>query len=362
MRFCIALGTRPEIVKCAPLLWLMQARGLEHFVVHTGQHYSASMDAQFFADLGLKAPQFNLGLGARPFGRQVSEMTRAMHAVFLRERPDVVIVQGDTNSVLAGVLAASKAGIRVAHVEAGLRSFDPAMSEELNRILADSLSDDLFAPTETSRKNLLDEGHEDARICVSGNTVVDALIAMLPRAKAQSRALAQLGLESADYALITLHRPELVDDEARLRGAIEGLSRIGALGLQLVFPVHPRTKKQLAAFGLDSKLAAVRGMLAIEAQGYLDFLALEAGARLLITDSGGIQEEACVLRVPCVTVRENTERPETLRIGANFLAGYSPDALLVAAQHQLQRDRQWPDVFGDGHSAERILARLGCAK
>ena len=362
VRLCIALGTRPEIVKCAPLLWLFERQHLDHFVVHSGQHYSASMDAQFFAELGLAAPRFNLGLGARPFGRQVSEMTRAMHAVFVKEKPDVVIVQGDTNSVLAGVLAASKAGIRVAHVEAGLRSFDPAMSEELNRILADSLADDLFAPTATSRQNLLDEGHDDARITVSGNTVVDALLKMLPRAKAHSKTLANLGLEPNSYGLVTLHRPELVDDEARLRAAIEGLARVGALGLRLIFPVHPRTKKQLAAFGLESKLAAVRGLVAIEPQGYLDFLALEASARLLITDSGGIQEEACVLRVPCVTLRENTERPETVRIGANILAGYSPDALAVSVQHQLQRDRQWPDVFGDGHSAELILARLLVAK
>lgn len=362
MKVCIALGTRPEIVKCAPLLWLFKARKLEHFVVHSGQHYSASMDAQFFADLSLASARFNLGLGARPYGRQVSEMTRAMHAVFVAEKPDVVIVQGDTNSVLAGVLAASKAGIRIAHVEAGLRSFDPEMSEELNRILADSLADDLFAPTQTSRQNLLDEGHDDQRICVSGNTVVDALLMMLPRAKAQSKILAQHGLEGTAYGLVTLHRPELVDDEVRLRGAIEGLSRVGESGLRLIFPVHPRTKRQLAAFGLEAKLAGVRGLIAIEPLGYLDFLALEAGARLMITDSGGLQEEACVLRVPCVTLRENTERPETVRIGANILAGYSPDALAVSVQHQLQRDRQWPDVFGDGHSAERILARLAVAK
>lgn len=358
MKLCIVLGTRPEIVKCAPLLWLCQERGLEHFVVHSGQHYSESMDARFFADLGLKAPRYNLGLGGRPFGRQVSEMTRAMHALLDRERPDVVIVQGDTNSALAGVLAASKAGIRIAHVEAGLRSFDPAMSEELNRILADSLADELLAPTPTSRQNLLDEGHDDARILVCGNTVVDALLAMLPRARAASGVLANLGLSADGYGLVTLHRPELVDDEQRLRAAIEGLTRVGAAGLRLVFPVHPRTRKQLSAFGLESKLAAVRGILVLEPQGYLDFLALEAHARLLLTDSGGIQEEACVLRIPCVTLRENTERPETVRIGANILAGYSPDALAVAVQHQLSRERQWPDVFGDGRSAHAILARL----
>jgi len=359
VKFAVVLGTRPEIIKCAPILWLLRARGLDHFVVHTGQHYSESMDALFFEDLGLEAPRYNLGLGGRLFGRQVSEMTRATFALLQTERPDVVIVQGDTNSVLAGVLAASKAGIRIAHVEAGLRSFDPEMSEELNRVLADSLADELLAPTETSRKNLLDEGHDDARILVTGNTVVDALLKMLPVARARSRVLDQHGLRGeAGYGLVTLHRPELVDNEQRLRGAIEGMARVSAGGLRLVFPVHPRTKKQLIAFGLEARLGAVRGLLPIEPQGYLDFLALQASAQLLITDSGGIQEEACVLRIPCVTLRENTERPETLRVGANILAGYSPDALTVAVQHQLQREHQWPDVFGEGHSAEKILARL----
>lgn len=359
VKFAVVLGTRPEIIKCAPILWLLRARGLDHFVVHTGQHYSESMDALFFEDLGLEAPRYNLGLGGRLFGRQVSEMTRATFALLQTERPDVVIVQGDTNSVLAGVLAASKAGIRIAHVEAGLRSFDPEMSEELNRVLADSLADELLAPTETSRKNLLDEGHDDARILVTGNTVVDALLKMLPIARARSRVLDQHGLRGeAGYGLVTLHRPELVDNEQRLRGAIEGMARVSAGGLRLVFPVHPRTKKQLIAFGLEARLGAVRGLLPIEPQGYLDFLALQASAQLLITDSGGIQEEACVLRIPCVTLRENTERPETLRVGANILAGYSPDALTVAVQHQLQREHQWPDVFGEGHSAEKILARL----
>jgi UDP-N-acetylglucosamine 2-epimerase (non-hydrolysing) len=359
VKVCIALGTRPEIVKCAPLLWQLRKLGMDPLLVHTGQHYSANMDAAFFNDLDLEAPRYNLGLGGRPFGRQVSEMTRAMKAVFQSERPDVVITQGDTNSVLAGVLAAAKLGIRIAHVEAGLRSFDPAMPEELNRILADSMADELLAPTEKSRQNLLDEGHEDARICVTGNTVVDALHAILPRARARSTVLADLGLVSDGFVLVTLHRPELVDDELRLRGAVEGLARISAMGLSLVFPVHPRTRKQLTVFGLEGRLAGIKSLKLIEPQGYMDFLALESAARLMITDSGGLQEEACVLRVPCVTLRENTERPETVDIGANILAGYSPDALVASVRLQLQQERRWGDAFGDGRSAQRILARLG---
>ena len=358
MRICICIGTRPEIIKMSPIIRLCEARGLDYFVLHTGQHYSFNMDKLFFEELSLPEPAHNLEVGGETFGLQVGRMMRGMHEILERERPDAILVQGDTNSVLAGALSASKVGMRIGHVEAGLRSFDRTMPEEINRILTDHLSDLLFAPTETARRNLLDEGIEDSKIAVTGNTVVEALRGSLERARSRSTVLEANRLEGGEFLLVTLHRPECVDDQDRLSSVLEGLDRLAHLGLPIVFPVHPRTRERLRAFSLEERLAGMRHLRVLEPVGYLDFVRLEAEARLVLTDAGGVQEEACILKVPCVTLRENTERPETVQIGCNMLAGYHPDTILVASQHMLQRNRDWEQPYGEGDSASMVLDRV----
>jgi len=282
-------------------------------------------------------------------------MLKEIQRILAEEHPDVVVVQGDTNSVLAGALAASKTGIPVGHAEAGLRSFDMSMAEELNRILTDHLSEHLFAPTAVSRQNMLDEDIDDGRIHVTGNTVVDAVLQHRELAEARSGVLETIGLEPRGYALMTLHRPECVDHEERLTQVIDGLERVGHLGMPLVFPIHPRTRKMVAAFKLGARLEDLENLRVVDPVGFLDFLRLESDARLILTDSGGVQEEACILRVPCVTLRENTERPETIRIGCNMLAGYNPDNIANAVSHLMQRDTDWKNPYGDGRAGERIL-------
>ncbi len=360
LKLCVVAGTRPETIKVAPILWELARRGIPHVFVHTGQHYSHALREQAFLDLRLAPPHVSLSIGGSPVGHQLAQMTPALRAVLARERPSAVIVQGDTNSALAGALAASAEGVPLAHVEAGLRSFDNAMVEELNRIVADSISDFLFAPTDVSRANLLAEGHDPARITVTGNTCVDALAVTLPLARSQSTVHARLGLAPRGYTLATLHRPELVDQEERLRAVIEGLTRLGASGRQIVFPVHPRTLNNVRRFGLEPALRSIPRLVATEPLGYLDFLVLQADAALIVSDSGGIQEESCVLGVPCVTVRESTERTESVDVGASVLVGHSAQAICDAATALSARTALWLSPYGDGRAAVRILDTL-CA-
>jgi UDP-N-acetylglucosamine 2-epimerase (non-hydrolysing) len=263
--------------------------------------------------------------------------------------PHTVLVQGDTNTVLAGALAASKLGIKVGHVEAGLRSYDRSMPEELNRVVADHLSDYLFAPTEAARGNLLREGIEDRKISVTGNTIVDAVNQNLRLTEALNLPEPE---PPGDYFLLTLHRQENVDDKGRLGSIMKGLALVSErLGKPILYPAHPRARKRLLEFGIqiDSRIRLM------DPQDYLAFLRLEKCAALILTDSGGVQEEACILGVPCVTLRENTERPETLDVGANALAGTNPEAILAKASMMLASNRRWRNPFGDGQSAKRIL-------
>ncbi len=358
LKVCVVAGTRPETIKVAPILWELVRREIPHVFVHTGQHYSHALREQAFVDLGLAPPQVSLSIGGIPVSHQVARMTPALRAVFARERPSVVIVQGDTTSALAGALAAAAEGVALAHIEAGLRSFDNAMVEELNRIVTDSISDLLFAPTELSRSNLITEGHDAARITVTGNTGVDALTVTLPRARSQSDVLARLRLVPRGYTLATLHRPELVDQEGRLRAALEGLARLASRGWRIVFPVHPRTLGNLRRFGLERALLAIPLLVAIEPLSYFDFLVLEENAALIVSDSGGVQEESCVLGVPCATMRENTERTESVEIGASALVGYCAQALSDAATQLTQPRAPWVSPYGDGRAAERIVDTL----
>ncbi|MBI0583260.1 MAG: UDP-N-acetylglucosamine 2-epimerase (non-hydrolyzing) [Methanomassiliicoccus sp.] len=350
MKAAIVLGTRPEIIKMSPLVRECAKRGAPYYILHTGQHYSHEMDRVFFDDLSLPEANYHLDVGSGTHGAQTAKILAGAEGVLMKDRPDIVLVQGDTNTVMAAALAASKLGIRIGHVEAGLRSHDRTMPEETNRVVADHISDQLYAPTEEARKNLAKEGIERG-VYVTGNTIVDAVLENRKLAESRSRALENLGLKPREYVLATAHRQENVDSRERLANIIAALDAVGReTGLSVIFPAHPRTQARLQEFGLRPKVASV-----VQPFGFLDFLRMEAGARLLLTDSGGVQEEGCVLGVPCVTMRENTERPETVDVGANVLAGTDPERVMVAAWSMLNRRGGWKNPFGDGKAAARIL-------
>ena len=350
----IVLGTRPEIIKMAPVIRECKRRRLPFFVLHTGQHYSYEMDRAFFEDLELDDPEHNLNVGSGSHAEQTGRIMAGVEKVIM-EGCDLVLVEGDTNTVLAGALAAAKLNIPVGHVEAGLRSFDRTMPEEINRVVADHVSELLFAPTETSKRNLLNEGIAENKIHVTGNTVVDAVHQNLEIAGKRRSPLKELGLEPKEYFLVTAHRAENVDNQGRLESILRGFNMVAERYDQpMVYPVHPRTRKMIKEFRLTT-----HNLKTIQPQGYLDFLALEHGARLILTDSGGVQEEACVLGVPCVTLRDNTERPETIEVGANTLTGVEPERILKGVEDMLCVEGGWTNPFGDGRSAERILSVIG---
>jgi len=354
-KICILLGTRPEIIKMSPVLRLLVEKGVDHFVLHTGQHYSHNMDGVFFEQLQLEQPKYNLHVGSGTHGEETGKMLVGIEKILMEEKPDVVLVEGDTNTTLAGALAASKLHIKVGHVEAGLRSFDMTMPEEINRIIADHASDYLFTPTEVSRKNLLREGLDQAKIHVTGNTIVDAVQQNLKLA-IKTELPKELVLDR--YFLVTLHRQENVDNLKKLERLMGALSLLHeTFGLPVLYPVHPRTRKRLTEFGIY----VGKGVMLVEPVDYFTFLRLEKDATLVLTDSGGMQEEACILKVPCVTLRENTERPETVDVGANVIAGTDPEKIVQLAKEMVERKRDWANPYGDGKSAERILDILAAA-
>lgn len=352
MKISVVLGTRPEIIKMSPVIKELQEKRLDFFVLHTGQHYSYRLDKVFFEQLELPRPQYNIEVGSGSHAEETGKMLVGIEKIFLDEKPDVVLVEGDTNSVLAGGLAAVKLGIRVGHVEAGLRSYDRTMPEEINRILTDHLSDFLFAPTPEAGKILRREGIDESKISVTGNTIVDAVYQNRELADKKKDALGELNLKAGQYFLATLHRQENVDNPARFASILEGLNRIAdKYGMPVVYPVHPRSKKKLDEFRLKTKNLTV-----IDPVDFLDFLQLESNARLILTDSGGVQEEACILGVPCITMRDNTERPETVGVGANVLSGAVTEHIIECAQAMLsEKKKKWDNPFGDGRAAERIV-------
>jgi len=351
------LGTRPEIIKLAPVIQACERRGIEYVLVHTGQHYSDSLDSVFFDQLDLPDPDYDLAVGSGSHGEQTAEMLVGVERALEETAPEVVLVQGDTNSVLAGALAASKMDTELGHVEAGLRSFDREMPEETNRVLADHVADYHFPPTDRSKGYLLREGISAFRITVTGNTVVDAVERNLDIAREKSTVVADLGLDDSRFFLLTAHRAENVDDEERFRGLLEGAQRAGdAHDADVVYPMHPRSRSRVEEFGIDLP-PRVR---AVEPLEYLDFLQAAASADLILTDSGGVQEEACVLGVPCVTMRDNTERPETVDAGANRLSSCDPARIERSVAAMLGAS-EWENPFGDGDAAERILEALPVA-
>jgi UDP-N-acetylglucosamine 2-epimerase (non-hydrolysing) len=353
------VGARPNLMKIAPLMdAYAESRKIEPLLVHTGQHYDHNMSDLFFRQLGIPAPEINLGVGSGSHAVQTAEIIRAFEPVVLEHEPDAVLVVGDVNSTIACGLVASKLGVKLVHVEAGLRSFDRAMPEEINRVLTDSISDLLFCTEASGVENLEREGVHSSKIHMVGNVMIDTVLRHRERAEA-STVLDDLGLSAGGYAVLTLHRPSNVDDAATLTGIIQALEGIQK-DLTVVFPAHPRTRERLVAFGLAERVDALAGIRMIEPVGYLDFLKLMASAKLVLTDSGGIQEETTILKVPCLTLRENTERPVTIEVGGNQLVGSDPDRILAAARGLLKGER--PDVatppLWDGRAAGRIVEIL----
>lgn len=356
MRLSIILGTRPEIIKMSPVIKKCKELGLDYFIIHTGQHYSYNMDKLLFEQLEIPKPKYNLDVGSGTHGEQTGKMLAGIEKILLEERPDIILVEGDTDTVLAGALAAHKLQIKVGHVEAGLRSYDRRMPEEINRVLTDHCSDLLFPPTEKSKEILLKAGFNEKTIFVTGNTIVDAVYQNLELANKKVDILKDLNLEQNNYLLITAHREENVDVKANLEGILKGVGLLSEeLNLPVIYPIHPRTRKRIKEFNLSIP----EGIKLIDPVGFLEFLQLEANAKLILTDSGAVQEEACILKVPCVTLRDNTERPETIDVGGNILAGTNPKKILECSRIMLNKERNWENPLGDGKAGERILKILG---
>jgi UDP-N-acetylglucosamine 2-epimerase (non-hydrolysing) len=352
MKIAIILGTRPEIIKMSPLIREIDKKGLDYFILHTGQHYDYKMDKKFFDDLDLLEPRYNLNVGGNEYRKQIGLMISRISKILAKEKPDIVFVQGDTNSVLAGALAANRVGVKIGHHEAGLRSHDLTMLEETNRIITDHISDYLFSPTKEAVKNLKEEGIKANKFFLTGNTIVDAVRQNLGLANKKVDVLKKLNLEKNNYIVATAHRAENVDIKERLEGILSGLKLVSQhFKMPIIYPMHPRTKNNIKKFSLKIH----EGIKITEPLGYLEFLQLEANSSLIITDSGGLQEEACILKIPCVTVRDNTERPETIAAGINILAGTNAEKILESAKSMAENGKTWINPFGDGRAAEKIL-------
>ncbi|ABI55466.1 non-hydrolyzing UDP-N-acetylglucosamine 2-epimerase [Alkalilimnicola ehrlichii MLHE-1] len=361
---CI-VGARPNFMKIAPVMRALQAQGIPARLVHTGQHYDAEMNERFFADLGIPHPDINLEVGSASHAVQTAEVMRRFEPVVDELQPRAVLVVGDVNSTIACALVAAKKGVGVIHVEAGLRSYDRAMPEEINRVLTDQISDLLFTTERHAEANLAREGIDTGRVHFVGNVMIDTLRHNLERAVPWQEALAAAGVDltpfqrAGGYGAVTLHRPSNVDEPAVLRRVTETLIGVSR-DLPLVFPVHPRTRARLEAFGLLPALASEPRIALLPPAGYLEMLGLMRDARVVLTDSGGMQEETTALGVPCITLRENTERPITLDEGTNVLVGNDPGRILAAFNEVLGgggKQGRVPDYW-DGRAAERIVEVL----
>jgi len=360
MKVLHVAGARPNFMKVAPIMREMARypNEFEQILVHTGQHYDDNMSRVFFEDLELPQPDVYLGVGSGSHAEQTARVLLAFEPVVLEHRPDWVLVVGDVNSTLACALICAKIGTKVGHVEAGLRSFDRTMPEEFNRLLTDQIADLLFTPSRDADENLLREGISPERIHFVGNAMIDSLVRYLDKAQA-SPILDELRLEPGTYVVVTLHRPSNVDHRETLIGILEALTEIQRR-LPVIFPAHPRTQERLAEFGLEKMIAAVPSLRLMEPLGYIDFLRLHSQARLVLTDSGGIQEETTYLKIPCLTLRTNTERPVTITQGTNQLVGSQPEAILKATWGVLDGCRPSGTVpeLWDGRTAERIVQVL----
>jgi UDP-GlcNAc3NAcA epimerase len=362
LRIVTIVGARPQFIKAAAVSRAIASHNraggtvLEEQIVHTGQHYDANLSQTFFEELEIPEPRYNLGIGSLSQGAQTGRMLEALEEVLVREKPQWVLVYGDTNSTLAGALAAKKLGLPLAHVEAGLRSFNLRMAEEINRIVADRISDLLLCPTETAVANLRSEGITSGVEQV-GDVMYDASLFYRDQARQRSSILARLRLAPKEFVLATIHRAENTDDAGRLRGILEGLARV-AQNERVVLPLHPRTREWIKRLGLADCMGKIE---VLEPVSYLDMICLEEAARLICTDSGGVQKEAFFFRVPCVTLRDETEWVETVQSGWNRLADAKADAIVEAIRESRAPDHEPPLFYGDGQAADRIVKILEVA-
>ena len=363
MKIATILGTRPEIIKMAPIIDEINKRGINQIIIHTGQHYDKEMSDDFFRDLKIPTPDYNIHVGSGTHGKQTGCMMNGIEEILFEEKPDIVLVQGDTNAVLAGALVASKLHIAVGHVEAGLRSFDMTMPEEVNRRVADVCSSMYFIPTEESAINLLSEGFSRKNLIITGNTIVDACFRHLEIAKKRGfkeETLSDLDIENMDNILtLTMHRAENVDVKERVTNIIEALKELDQMNI--IFPIHPRTKNTLKNFGLFDELNELEHVHIIKPIGYLDFLLLMSKSTLILTDSGGLQEEAITLNIPALTLRYNTERPETVTAGGNILVGSNKRTIIENA-NKILNDKEFSDKmknainpYGQGDAAKKTV-------
>jgi UDP-GlcNAc3NAcA epimerase len=349
VRFASIVGARPQFVKLAPVSAALRQQH-EELIIHTGQHYDYGMSAQFFDELAIPAPDYHLGIGSGTHGSQTARMLEAIEQVLMKERPDWVVVYGDTNSTLAGALAAAKLHIPIAHVEAGLRSFIRTMPEEINRVVTDHLSDRLFCPTETARRHANNEGILQG-VEVVGDVMYDILLQVRPKIEGRAHSLLpKLGVTPQSYVLVTVHRAANTDDPATMRNIARALNK---LEMPIIFPVHPRTQARMEQYGI----AWEKHISLVKPVGYIDMLTLEWGAYRILTDSGGVQKEAFLLEVPCVTLREETEWPETVEAGWNAVVGTCCDAIIEAVGRSMPKPPQ-QNPFGDGNAAVRIAQAL----
>jgi UDP-N-acetylglucosamine 2-epimerase len=347
VRVLTVVGARPQFIKAAPVSKVLR-READEFLLHTGQHYDDAMSDLFFRQLGIPDPDLNLGVGSGPHGAQTGAMLAGIEKAIAEQRPDMVLVYGDTNSTLAGALGAAKCHVPVAHVEAGLRSFDRLMPEEVNRVVADHVADLLLCPTESAARNLAEEGIREG-VRVVGDVMYDAFLENSAAARASSDVLARLELAGGEYQLLTVHREDNTAQVGNLQSILEGVGKSAA---KVVFPAHPRTRALLGA-----AVAIPANVTVIDPIGYLDMLVLEAEAAAIVTDSGGVQKEAYFAGRPCITVRQNTEWTETVAAGWNLLVGKDPASIADAMLHFRPRGPR-PPVFGDGHAAEHVVDAL----
>lgn len=343
-KISIIVGTRPEIIKMSPIIKECIKNKLDYFVLHTGQHYSYNLDKIFFKELNLPTPKYNINCDSNHIGKMINNINK----ILLKEKPNIVLIEGDTFSVLSGATSTFKSNINIGHIEAGLRSFDISMPEEVNRIYTDHISDYLFAPTQISKNNLINEGI-NKNIFVVGNTIVDMIYENI---NSKSSIINDLGIDKNNFILLTLHRQENVDNKEILSNIFKSINIIyKKYNLSIIYPIHPRTKKMINKFNL--KIPKCINL--IEPISFFDFLNLEKNASIVLTDSGGVQEETCILKTPCITLRNNTERPETIKVGSNVLVGTNKNKILNNFERMINKKRNWKNPFGDGSTGKKII-------
>ena len=355
MKICIIIGTRPEIIKACPIIRYIEKNKISYYVIDTGQHYSYNLNNIFFDELDLNRPKYIVKCKRGSFKYQLASMLPQIKKILKDDRPNVVLVIGDTNSVIAGALASLQEGIPIGHVEAGLRSNDIMMLEETHRIIVDNISEFLFTPTQQSKENLVNEKHDPKKIFITGNTVVDALLQNMKLVDLKSDILNQLKLDRSKYILLCLHRQENVDYIERFKNILDSLKKVIKYhDLRIIWPIHPRALKMLQTFNFELS----ERIKIIDPVGYFDFLNLQRNALFVMTDSGGVQEETNILRIPCITLRDNTERPETIEVGSNILSGVNPDAVLDATMKMMSKPNNWKNPYGRGDAAKEIIKIL----